>query len=165
MRHLNEIYDLRFSGCRMSRAQAAAWLGVSVRTLQRHETALQPVHGPIYRALRLRAGHLEDIDSSWRGWRICADRIFWPGDRYGLSAGQIMAIVFDRQRLRLLERQLRQLRQQYGIVIAGASNVDGQFSVHFPLTETQDNQLKEVVEKEQGAELLPLAPFLHRVTK
>lgn len=110
MRYLSEIYTLRFGECGLNRAEAAAWLGITPRTLQRHEYALNPPQGPIYRALRLRAGFLEDIDPAWRGWRLVRGRLFWPGDRYGFSAGEIMAMRFDLQRLAQLERELRELR-------------------------------------------------------
>lgn len=111
MRYLNELYTLRFGGCGLTRAAAAAWLGVTERTLRRHETLPVTKPGPIYRALRLRAGYLEEVHPSWRDWRIVKDRLYWPGDRWGLSAGEIMAISFERQRIRELERQLAAVKQ------------------------------------------------------
>jgi hypothetical protein len=106
MRYLNEIYTLRFGDCGFSRPAAAAWLGVAERTLLRHEQLPDPRPGPIYRALRLKAGYLEDIDATWRGWRLVEGRLCWPGDR-GLTAGQIMAMAFERQRIRELERRIQ----------------------------------------------------------
>lgn len=111
MQFLNDIYTLRFGECGLSRPEAAAWLGVTERTLLRHERLPAHKEGPIYRALRLKAGYLEDIDDVWRGWRLTGGRLYWPGDRHGLTAGQIIAIAFERQRIKELERRFLALRQ------------------------------------------------------
>lgn len=107
MRVLGEFYDLRFGECGFSREQAAAWLGLSTRTILRYDTAPHTWICPVYRAYRLRAGYLEELGREWEQWRIVRGRIYWPGDRYGLSPGEIMAISFERQRISELERRLR----------------------------------------------------------
>lgn len=161
MRYLSEIYTLRFGECGMSRAEAAAWLGITPRTLQRHEYAFNPPQGPIYRALRLRAGFLEDIDPAWRGWRLVRGRLFWPGDRYGFSAGEILAMRFDLQRLAQLERELRELRAAVDLHAQGKRSAQPTAPLaRESLPVTQDSGFPET--HETTGQIVAIAPYLQQ---
>lgn len=159
--HLNALYDLRFADCGLSRLAAAQWLGISERTLIRHESASHPVISPIYRALRLRGGHLEEIGSAWRGWRMQADRLYWPGDRYGLTPGQIMAIAFDRQRLAELERKLRKARTDSAISVTEKPlTLSNQQTVNAAYYADSEAAKQPLMPLNERASIIAIAPFL-----
>ena len=86
-----ELRRLRFVACGSDVVQAARWLGVHRRTLDRQEGGFSRVQGPVIRAFQLKAGDLGLIHADWDGWRLAADgklygrelvRGFEPADLY-----------------------------------------------------------------------------------
>lgn len=73
--------ELRHS-CLLSRKQAAAYLGVCLRTLRHWETGRNRVPWSAVRLLRvMRAGELGGLLDGWEGWTIWRDRLVSPDGR------------------------------------------------------------------------------------
>lgn len=102
-----DLLELRWE-CFPRRADAAAWLGISERSLRRQEAGAVAVPMPVWLALRLRWGDLGMIDAAWRGWRL-VDGQLWGGYRHGFGPGDILAAPWWQQ---LADHRRRQLDQQ-----------------------------------------------------
>jgi hypothetical protein len=104
----NDLTDWDFPSLRLlagfpSRTAAAAWLGLSERTLRRQE---QAGDGPAWRLLGLKAGFLGLLDAAWDGWQLHAGAL-----RYGPQEwrpGDVLAIQYERALIAELQRQVRQ---------------------------------------------------------
>lgn len=105
-----DLYRLRFGELGITAFQAAAWLGIHVRTYQRQEQGRSSLYGPLWRALALKAGYLGDIHPAWTGWRLSPrdGRLYPPGYRYGLSAGEILSMPYLLALVLELQRQQRE---------------------------------------------------------
>jgi len=68
--------------CLLSRQQAAAYLGVCLRTVRHWESGRNRVPWSAVRLLRLRrAGELGGLLDGWEGWTIWRDRLVSPDGR------------------------------------------------------------------------------------
>ncbi|MDE2155613.1 MAG: hypothetical protein KGJ32_06920, partial [Xanthomonadaceae bacterium] len=73
--------ELRHS-CLLSQRQAAAYLGVCLRTVRHWDSGRNRVPWSAVRLLRLlRAGELGGLLDGWEGWRIVRDRLVSPEGR------------------------------------------------------------------------------------
>lgn len=101
------FYELRFALARLSRDQAARWLGVSERTVRRWETGESTTPRAAWLALRLLAGDLGAMDAAWSGWYLRQGGLWPPGIRRSapITAGDVAALPY------LLQLQSEVLRQ------------------------------------------------------
>lgn len=90
--------------CRMSPAEAAAFLGVTPRTYRRWLKGSPPEWARLL--LAIRAGFVPW--DGWQGWQMVNAGIVPPGYRDAVTPGQIMAVPFRLQQLADLKRQIRQ---------------------------------------------------------
>ncbi|WP_343123432.1 VC1465 family Xer recombination activation factor [Rhodanobacter sp. Root627] len=73
--------ELRHS-CLLSQKQAAAYLGVCLRTVRHWDSGRNRVPWSAVRLLRLlRAGELGGLLDGWEGWRVVRDRLVSPEGR------------------------------------------------------------------------------------
>lgn len=114
------LADLRWRVLGWRPADAAAWCGVTERTLRRWETDGPPTVAA--RALRLAAGDLGAFSAAWSGWWLGADRLHCvhaPGPGWG--PGDVLAGPWLHARIRVLERELQRARDQRGGGVSSAS--------------------------------------------
>lgn len=90
--------------CRMTTPQAAAFLGVTVRTYRRWLKGKAPEWARLLMAIR--SGYVPW--DGWQGWQIVDTGIVPPGYRDAVTPGQIMAVPYRLQQLSELKRQIRQ---------------------------------------------------------
>ena len=117
MAPLGELFYLRFGEVGMTALQAAGWLGIHERTYRRQERGQSRVSGPLWRALALKAGRLGEIHPAWSSWRLSPrdGRLYPPGYRYGLAAGEILAVPYLQALVAELQRQKREMACQQGV--------------------------------------------------
>lgn len=120
----NVIYEARWAGCGMNLQEAAAWLGVHMRTLDRQERGEARPSGPIVRALELRSGNLGEIHPDWADWWLCRDgRLRFQGERRGYSPGEILALPLLYQLRSALERRIEEMKAQEALITASNEGI------------------------------------------
>lgn len=100
---LSSLRTLQYR-CRMSNQEAAAFLGVTLRTYRRWLNDTPPEWARLL--LAIRAGFVPW--DGWQGWLMVDDGIVPPGYRDAVTPGQIMAVPFRLQIIADLKRQIRQ---------------------------------------------------------
>lgn len=107
------LYLLRWRDCGLSKAQAAAWFGVSLKTWNRWESGQIEPPLAVLHALRLRSGDLEPISADFSGYRIdiANGLLTFPNGDY-CAPGDLYGITFLKQQLTTLRRQVDTLRAE-----------------------------------------------------
>lgn len=90
--------------CRLSSSEAAEFLGVTLRSLQRWRHSGGPVW--VGHLLRYRAG--DPPWQGWEGWQFGDGVAYPPGYVAEVTPGQIMAVPFRLQLIADLKRQVRE---------------------------------------------------------
>lgn len=95
-------------------SHAARLLGVSLDSARRwHERKIIPSE-PVLIALRALSGRppYMERDRRWQGWRFGEDGLLYaPGHNQGWHAGELLARPYERQLIKALQGQLKELQE------------------------------------------------------
>jgi transcriptional regulator with XRE-family HTH domain len=101
--NLSSLADLQYR-CRFSHSEAAAFLGVTVRTYRRWLASEPPPWARLL--LAIRAGFVPW--DGWQDWQVVNEGIIPPGYSDPVAPGDIMAVPFQLQQIAELRRQVRE---------------------------------------------------------
>ncbi len=104
--NLSSLGNLQYR-CRLSKSEAAEFLGVTLRTYRRWLECKPPQWARLLLAIR---GGFVPWDG-WQGWLVVDDGIVPPGYRDPVTPGQIMAVPYRLQQIADLNRQIRQFAE------------------------------------------------------
>ncbi len=103
--------DLREAIVQHGESRVLRELNIHPKTLYRWLTGRCAIPGRQHLAIRALLGDLPGTDGKWSGWMFRQGRLWSPEGR-GFTPGDLQASLFDAQRLRVLEREVRELRSR-----------------------------------------------------
>lgn len=111
---LEDFYHLRFVDCGLSQQEAADWLGVNVKTLQRWESGKTSPPKSAILALTLRAGDLGCMSDRFKGFRIDTrfGVLVYPNGGY-IDPRDLYGMTFHLQLLGELKRKVKRLENAH----------------------------------------------------